>query len=114
MTVFRAFLAVFFVTLLAYTLKVGFEYGWNLIPLFFEELSAINWQGQFNFDFMGFLMLSAIWCAWRNNFTPLGFGLAILGATGGMLFLTAYLLYLSFATGGDIKTMMLGTRRASE
>ncbi len=113
MIAFRIFLAVFFAALFAYTLKVGFEYGWNLIPPFFAEMQGFTWQGQFNFDFMGFLLLSAIWCAWRNNFTPLGFGIAILGVTGGMLFLTAYLIYLSVTTGGDIKTIMLGVRRAS-
>lgn len=108
---FRIFLIVFFVALLAFTLKVGLDHGWNLVPPFFAEIRAMTWQGQFNFDFLGFLLLSATWCAWRNNFSPLGWGLAVLGATGGMLFLSAYLLYLSFQTKGDIKTIMLGEQR---
>lgn len=112
MTAFRLFLLTILVALAVYTLMVGATHGWNLIPLFFAEIQAMTWQGQFNFDFLGFLLLSALWCAWRNDFSPLGFGLAVLGATGGILFLSIYLLILSFQTGGDIKKMLLGARRA--
>jgi hypothetical protein len=112
MTLFRIFLVTLFVALFVYTLIVGFAHGWNLVPPFFAEIQAMTWQGQFNLDFSGFLLLSALWCAWRNDFSALGWGLSILGATGGILFLSVYLLYLSFTTNGDINTIMLGARRA--
>lgn len=112
MTLFRIFLATLLLALSAYTLFVGMAHGWNLIPLFFAEIQAMTWQGQFNFDFMGFLLLSATWCAWRNGFSPAGFGLAVLAATGGILFLSIYLLVLSFTTNGDIKAILLGPDRA--
>lgn len=112
MTLFRIFLVTLFVALFVYTLIVGFAHGWNLVPPFFAEIQAMTWQGQFNLDFSGFLLLSALWCAWRNDFSALGWGLSILGATGGILFLSVYLLYLSFTTNGDINTIMLGERRA--
>lgn len=112
MTFFRLVLIILFAALLIYTLMVGAEHGWNLAPPFFAEIQAMTWQGQFNFDFAGFLFLSATWCVWRNGFSPLGWGLAVLGATGGILFLSVYLLILSFKTGGDVKTMLLGVRRA--
>lgn len=112
MTLFRAFLVTLFAALFVYTLIVGLAHGWNLVPLFFAEIQATTWQGQFNFDFLGFLLLSALWCAWRNDFSALGWGLSILGATGGILFLSVYLLYLSFTSNGDVKTIMLGERRA--
>ncbi len=114
MTLFRLFLLVLLTSLFIYTLLVGAEHGWNLIPPFFADIQAMTWQGQFNFDFMGFLILSALWCAWRNHFSPLGLGLALLASTGGILFLATYLLILSFQTGGNIKTILLGTRRAQE
>ena len=113
MTLFRIFLAVFFLALLGYTLKIGMAQGWNLIPLFFAEIKAMTWQGQFNFDFAGFLLLSALWCGWRNHFSPAGWALALLGATGGMLFLSAYLLYLSARAKGDINTILLGEKRSA-
>jgi len=112
MIFFRIFLATLLGVLVVFTLIVGFEHGWNLFSLFFAEIQAMTWQGQFNLDFFGFLLLSALWCAWRNDFSALGWGLAVLGATGGILFLSIYLLYLSFTTNGDINTIMLGERRA--
>lgn len=112
MTLFRLFLFALMASLLVYTFMVGAAHGWNLIPPFFSEIQAVTWQGQFNFDFMGFLMLSALWCAWRNDFSPLGFGLAILGATGGILFLATYILVLSLQSGSNIRTILLGARRA--
>lgn len=112
MTLFRIFLAALLIALLVYTLMVGAEHGWNFVPPFFAEIQAMTWQGQFNFDFMGFLLLSATWCAWRNDFSLSGWGLALLAATAGILFFSVYLLILSFQTKGDIQTMMLGARRA--
>ncbi|MDG1825398.1 MAG: hypothetical protein P8H62_03930 [Henriciella sp.] len=112
MTLFRLFLVGFLIVLTVYTAIVGFNYGWNLVPVFFAEIAAMTWQGQFNLDFMGFLLLSAIWTAWRNAFSVSGFGLSLLAATGGMMFLTIYLLFLSFQTKGDIREIMLGSSRA--
>lgn len=112
MILFRIFLATLLAALLVYTLLVGAAHGWNLIAPFFAEIQAMTWQGQFNFDFAGFLLLSALWCVWRNEFTPMGWGLSLLAATGGILFLSIYLLYLSFATGGRIRVILLGARRA--
>lgn len=108
MTFFRIALVAMLATLLVYTLFVGMAYGWNLIPPFFAEIQAMTWQGQFNLDFAGFLLLSGTWTLWRNNFSLLGMALALLAATGGILFLSTYLLYLSFATQGDIKRILLG------
>lgn len=113
MMLFRIGLAVMLATLFVYTIFVGMAHGWNLIPLFFAEIQAMTWQGQFNLDFAGFLLLSATWTLWRNHFSLPGIGLALLAATGGILFLSIYLLYLSFATQGDIKHIMLGEQRAS-
>lgn len=110
MMLFRCFLVALFGALLVYTLMVGAAHGWNLIPPFFAEIQAMTWQGQFNFDFAGFLLLSALWCLWRNAFSPLGWVLSLIAATGGILFLAAYLLYLSVTSGGDMRQVLLGAR----
>ena len=39
----------------------------------------MKWFGQFNLDFMGFLILSAIWVAWRNQFSAAGLRVECLG-----------------------------------
>ena len=112
MKLFRLFLCVLFVSLLTYTVITITNHGWNLLSIFFGDMKAMTWPGQFNFDFFGFLLLSGLWVSWRNNFTPTGFVLGLIAVFGGILFLSVYLLYLSFQTKGDIKQMMLGKNRS--
>ncbi|MDJ0921498.1 MAG: hypothetical protein QNI84_10235 [Henriciella sp.] len=114
MTVLRIFLILAFLALAAYTLKAGFGHGWDLGAVFFGDLTAFNWSGQFNFDFLTYLWLSALWLAWRHDFSPLGIVLALIASVGGMLFLAPYLLIVSAQADGDLKTVLLGERRARE
>jgi len=65
MTPFRAYLAVVLACLAGYTIVVGLEHGWNLLPVFFSNIAEMNWSGQFNLDFMTFLGLSA--SGWRGG-----------------------------------------------
>ncbi len=110
---FRILLAAIFATIVAYTLAVGAAHGWDLIPVFFAAIGAMTWQGQFNVDFSCFLILSGLWVAWRNDFSPLGLAMAPVASFGGALFLGAYLLIVSFQVRGDAAAMLLGTRRAN-
>jgi len=111
MNLFRLFLCILFLSLLTYTFITISNHGWNLLPVFFGDMKAMTWPGQFNFDFFGFLLLSGIWTSWRNDFSHSGIALGLMAVFGGVLFLSAYLLYLSFQTQGDIRRMMLGDNR---
>ncbi|GGI84155.1 hypothetical protein GCM10007973_20870 [Polymorphobacter multimanifer] len=112
MTLFRLFLIGFLAVLVAYTAMVIGNHGLNLLPVFFGDMASLAWPGQFNLDFFGYLLLSAIWVAWRHHFTPAGLGLAALASVGGMLFLSIYLLIVSAQARGDIRAILLGARRA--
>jgi len=111
-TGFRIFLIIALVSIVAYTLVVASHHGWNLIPLFFDEIGRMTWQGQFNVDFSFFLLLSGLWIAWRDRFSPASIILGIVGVFGGMLFLSVYLLVLSVQARGDIAAVLLGRRSA--
>ncbi|MEQ9452584.1 MAG: hypothetical protein RJQ07_13455 [Pseudomonadales bacterium] len=113
MTGFRILLVVILSAVTLYTLPVIVNHGVNLFPTFFGDMLKMGWAGQFNLDFLGFLILSAFWTAWRNEFSPSGLGLAVLAFFFGAPFLTIYLLYLSFQTNHDAKIMLLGAQRAS-
>lgn len=110
MNAFRAFLIAFVIALSAYTAVTIAGHGWNLLPIFFGDMVAMTWAGQFNFDFMGFLALSALWTIWRNRFTPQAFGLGMLAFFGGMMFLSIYLLLLSFRHEGDMQEILMGKK----
>lgn len=106
-------MAVIFLIIVIYTIFVVKNHGLGLLPIFFGDIRAMTWPGQFNLDFLSFLILSATWMAWRNHFSPKGILLAILGFFGGMPILTIYLFILSFSTA-DMKEILLGKNRATE
>ena len=112
MRAFRIYLAVVLACLGTYTLAVGLNHGWNLLPLFFGDIAAVTWAGQFNCDFMSFLSLSALWLAWRHHFSPAGLALGVLGFFGGMMVLAPYLFFASLRADGDVRVLVLGKGRA--
>lgn len=112
MLAFRLYLAAVFAGVGVYTFIVGMDHGWNLIPVFFSDIAAMAWPGQFNLDFMTFLGLSGLWVAWRHHFTPGGLALGGLFFVGGIMVLAPYLLYASYQADGDMKRVMLGEKRA--
>lgn len=114
MTAFRLLLAALLLMIVGYTAIVVAEHGLNLFPDFFGDIAAFNWPGQFNVDFASFLTLSALWVAWRHQFSVAGLCLAVPAFFGGGLFLTIYLLIASYAANGDARVLLLGPDRAAD
>ncbi|MBI1339827.1 hypothetical protein GC169_06410 [bacterium] len=112
MLLFRIFLIAFLIFLSVYTGVVIANHGWNLFAVFFGDLLAMTWPGQFNADFLGFLMLSAIWTAWRHQYSALGLALSVAAFFGGMIFLTIYLTIETGRARGDVRELLLGRARA--
>lgn len=110
---FRILLGLMLIVLSAYTAVVISNHGLTLFAVFFGDMAKMAWPGQFNLDFTGFLILSALWTAWRHQFSPAGLALAVLAAVGGMMFLTVYLLIVSYEVKGDVKALLLGKSRAT-
>ncbi len=113
MVLFRAFLIAAFCVIAGYTAIVIGAHGADFIPQFNADILAMTWRGQFDTDFLCFLLLSGIWVSWRSDFSPAGLVLGVIAVFGGMLFLSAYLLIASFAARGDAAALLLGSRRAS-
>ncbi|MCK5909788.1 MAG: hypothetical protein KAG62_07545 [Caulobacter sp.] len=110
MTLFRLFLLACLVAIVGYTSVTIANHGWNLLPIFFGDMAAMGWPGQFNLDFFCFLLLSGLWVAWRGGFKPAALALGGVAVFGGMLFLSIYLLVLLSRSGGDIRRVLLGER----
>ena len=114
MRAFRLFLVVVIIGILGVTGAVGFRHGWNLLPIFFGDMVALTWPGQFNFDFMCFLLLSGLWLAWRHHFSSGGLVLGLAGVFGGIMLLAPYLLVASYKANGNVAVLLLGKRRAGQ
>lgn len=114
MNAFRFFLVIMTIGILSITTVVGFNHGWNLLPIFFGDIVSLTWPGQFNFDFLCFLLLSGLWLSWRHHFSYGGLLLGLAGIFGGIMLLAPYLLFASYKAGGDIKIILLGELRANK
>lgn len=113
MTLFRPLLVALFALLLVYTGITISNEGWNFYAVYFGDVAAFSWRGQFDVDFSILLVLSAIWLMWRHHFSAVGIMSAICVSVFGGLFLTAYLLMASFKANGDVSEMLLGKERTA-
>jgi hypothetical protein len=114
MALFRLFLLGCLFAITGYTAVTMVNHGADLVPVFFGDIAEMAWPGQFNLDFSCFLLLSGMWVAWRHQFAAIGLLLAPVAIFGGMMFLSVYLLVISYTTGGDIRAILLGTERARQ
>ena len=107
----RLLLSLMLAVIVAYTSVVIARHGMDFLAVFFGDMAKMGWAGQFNLDFMGMLMLSALWVAWRHRFSAGGIALALLAFLGGTPFLCVYLMIESVRSGGNARAMLLGPRR---
>ena len=112
MTMFRIFLMTIISIVGVYTAIVVANHGMGLLPIFFGDIADMGWPGQFNMDFLSFLILGAFWIMWRHHFSALGLLLGLSIFAGGAPYLCIYLLVGSFQAKGDAKEILLGQRRA--
>lgn len=110
MNALRLYLIIAWTALVAFTAFVAGREGVNLMPVFFGDIAAGRWPGQFNADFLSILVLSALWTGWRNGWSLGGWVLAVLAFNLGGVFLMGYLLVLLHLEKGDMRRVLLGAR----
>lgn len=104
MKVFQSILFVMFFGILILTIYAVNIQGLNL----FKYAVLTGWQGQFNFDFFCYLLLSGLWIAWREKFSQKGILLGLIASVGGIFFFAPYLFILTLKTKGNLKEILLG------
>lgn len=97
-------------TIAVYTLVVIYNNGLYFVPVYISDLIALNWSGQFNLDLATYLILSALWVAWRHQFSAAGIALALIALVAGMIFFAGYVLIAIRNADGDFKRLLLGKR----
>ena len=108
LTLLKILLVVQFIAIIVYTYFTIKLQGWNFIGLALEYLQSMEWKGQFSLDFFCYLLLSALWVAWRGKFSFQSILIGMLAFVGGILFFAPYVLYLINTSGGDVKKILLG------
>ncbi|MCR9137482.1 MAG: hypothetical protein NXI27_15910 [Alphaproteobacteria bacterium] len=112
MTILRTLCIALFAIVAIYTVIVVANHGANLLPVYFADLFSVTWTGQFVLDFTTYLVLSALWVAWRHQFSAFGIGLGLLAGVGGMPVFSIYLIVAIGAARGDVRVLLLGPARA--
>jgi len=84
----------------------------GFLQIFFGDIAAFGWPGQFNLDFLLLLALSALWVAWRHEYSTGGLLLAVAAFFGGAGFLLPYLAIASWQSGGDVRALLMGPSRS--
>lgn len=113
MVLFRLFLIACLAVIVPYTAVTIVNHGWGLLAIYFGDIAAMGWPGQFNLDFLCFLLLSGLWMAWRGGFRLADLALGVVAVFGGMPFLAAYLLTVLARHKGDMRIVLLGRDRAA-
>lgn len=113
MTTLKSLCVLFLAVIAIYTVIAISNDGFDLITPFVGDILSMSWSGQFNLDFMMYLILSALWVAWRHGFSGAGLALAAVASVGGMLFFAPYLLIQIVRAGGDFEVLLLGDQRAA-
>ena len=99
MTAFRLLMVAVIVAVGAYTVPVLIDHGLTLYGIFFGDIAAMGWPGQFNVDFLAMLVMSAVYVGWRegavDGHVGRGLVLGLLAFNLGAPFLAGYLLWKS-------------------
>lgn len=98
------------IALLIYTVVAVKNQGWTLFNVMLENVTALNWSGQFNLDFSCYLTLSGIWIMWRGNFKPQSIAIGLIALIFGIVFFAPYVLYLLYIEKGNIVNLLVGKK----
>lgn len=83
--------------------------------VFFERgiqfIQSMKWIGQFTLDFQCYLILSALWIAWRNKFEMKSIILAVVAGVLGIVVFAPYVLFLLYKDNGDLRKLLIGNRK---
>ena len=104
----KALLLVQTIGLLIYTFIAIQNDGGNFLARAFEFAASLSWMGQFALDFQCYLMLSALWIAWRNKFSSQSILIAVVAMILGIIVFAPYLLFLLSKEQGNLKKVLVG------
>lgn len=75
-----------------------------------EFATSMTWMGQFALDFQCYLILSALWIAWRDKFFIKLILIAVVAMILGIIVFAPYLLFLLTKEKGNLKRVLIGDR----
>lgn len=106
MNLFRGFLIIGWVLLMAVSVQAVSSMGFEGGKVFFDDFSH-PWRAQFYTDFLLHVLPITAWVFWREPSKVTGL-LCAVGTTFGGVFTLLYLFITTFREQGDIRRVLLG------
>jgi hypothetical protein len=107
-SLFRAFLLTAWISCAGTTFYAAVTHGFQEMMPYFLQGYTHPWGTAINVDFTLCLLTASIWLAWSAKSPERGLVYGLLAFALGGTFLFAYVLIQSFATKGDMRTLILG------
>lgn len=82
--------------------------GWNWPAVAINDLQALNWRTQFDFDFIIYLLILATWIVWREGANARAYLFGFLSIIMGGMFSFPYLIYAMHQVKGNPRALLLG------
>ncbi len=97
-------------TIAIYTLTVIAikSQGWNWPAIAINDLLALNWRTQFDFDFIIHLLLLALWITWRGGATAKAYLFGFLSIFMGGMFSFPYIIFATYKAKAKPRELLLG------
>ena len=83
-------------------------HGWNWPVIAINDLLALNWRTQFDFDFIIHLLLLASWVIWREGANARAYLFGFLSIVLGGMFSFPYIIYAIYKASGKPRALLLG------
>lgn len=110
LNLFKALLILQTAVILIYTFFTIQNNGVDLFSVMLSNIVAVSWSGQFNIDFSCYLLLSALWIMWRDQFSIKSIVTGLTAMILGIVFFAPYVLYLLTIEKGNISKVVIGIR----
>ena len=108
---FRILLVVATVGIYLFTIVAVVTQGLNWPAIALQDLTALNWRTQFDFDFIVHLLLLACWIVWREGANVRAYLFGILSVVMGGMFSFPYILYATYEARGEPGVLLLGKNK---
>lgn len=108
MKVLKIFLALSTAGIYLFTVLAIAAQGWNWPTVAINDLLALNWRSQFDFDLIIHLVLLASWIVWREGYSAKAYLFGFLSIFMGGMFGFPYIIHAMILSKGEPQAFLLG------
>ena len=108
MNALRIMLVTSTVAIYALTVIAIMSQGWNWPAVAINDLLALDWRTQFDFDFIIHLLLLASWVVWREGANANAYVFGLLSIIMGGMFSFPYIILATYKARAKPRALLLG------